>query len=472
MTLALSDWAAISPLLILLMAALILLLIESVGNRPNHAFSVALIAALAALVAAAAAPPSENPLLIRWLNFDPPNRFFAIFFVGVGIASLLLASAFFRRFQATQGEYYFLLFSSIFGSILIGASADFLTLFIGLETLSISLYILCAYMKKWTPSHEASIKYFLMGSAAAAFFLYGVALVYGAVGTTQFAGLMERYRGLVTLPDQALFLGGMALITLGLAFKAAVVPFHLWAPDVYHGSPTPVAAFMAVGTKGAAFAALARLFLLVVPRFHPLWPSMVAWLAIFTLIYANVVALRQTQMRRFFAYSGIAHAGFLLIALVVDSPEAFQALCFYLVVYASATLGSFAILARVDQKPEGPFFDDLRGLFYRAPLGSVGLTLFLLTLAGLPPTAGFFAKFYLLKLAFASGYTGLVCVGLLTTIFSVFYYLRIVSLLFATPIGETPLPRAWPAIVVGWGACAAIVALSVYPEPLLALFTP
>lgn len=466
------DYAALSPLLLLLAAALGLLLLESFSVKwaKTASFPFALAALVLALAAAYAAPESTNPLLTPWLRFDPLARSFTFFFLGIGIASALLAHAFFQRFEATRGEYYFLLLSSLFGLILIGAAADFLTLFLGLETLSIALYILCAYMKKWELSREAALKYFLMGAVAAAFLLYGIALIYGAVGTTRFDGLLASYKALTAASDQALFLGGIAFVTLGFAFKAAIVPFHVWAPDAYDGAPSPVTAFMAVGTKVGAFAAFAVVFLVALPHFNPLWNQGIAWLAILTMIYANLVALRQIQLRRFFAYSGISHAGFLLIPLVAGTADALTALNFYLVVYALATLGSFAVLAFLDEESKGVFMKDLHGLFRRSPFLAGILTLCLLTLAGIPPTAGFFAKFYLFKIAFQTGYYTLVIVGLLTAIISAFYYVRIVSLMFSDVSDETaPIKRSWPAAVVGIISFAAILLFSCYPEPLMAL---
>ena len=466
------DFAAISPLLILLVGGLVLLLLESFSETWAKRSSVFVTLAVIAfaLIAALFAPASENTLLTPWLRFDPLARFFTVFFLAIGFASTLLASSFFQHFDATRGEYFFLLLSSLFGLILIGASADFLTLFLGLETLSIALYILCGYMKKWEVSYESAIKYFLIGSFAAAFLLYGIALIYGAVGTTHFDGLLNHYRSLTAASDQVLFLGGIALVTLGLAFKAAIVPFHVWAPDVYDGAPTPVTAFMTVGTKVGAFAAFARVFLVALPQFDPIWNQGVAWLAILTMIYANIVALRQVQLRRFFAYSGISHAGFLLIPIVAGTDEALPALSFYLVIYSLATLGSFAVLAFLDKDSKGVFFRDLQGLFQRAPFLAGIFALCLLTLAGIPPTAGFFAKFYVFKLAFEAGFYTLVVVGLLTTIISVFYYLRIVSIMFSeAPTEASPPPHSWPAALVGIVSFAAIIIFSCYPEPLLAL---
>lgn len=471
-TLQSGDFAALSPLLVLLVTALIILLIESFADyrAKKSLVYVTVIGFILALVATFFAPASENPLLTPWLSFDSVARFFTLLFLAIGLTSTLLTASFFQRFEASQGEYYFLLISAVFGLILIGLSADFLTLFLGLETLSIALYVLCGYMKKWEVTSESAIKYFLTGSLATAFLLYGIAFIYGAIGTTSFEELLTNFHALNKTSNHYLFMGGIGLVTLGLAFKAAIVPFHIWAPDVYDGAPNPVTAFMAVGTKVGAFAAFARIFLIAMPGFNPLWSDVVSWLAMATMIYANIVALRQVQLRRFFAYSGISHAGFLLIPIVASNAESLPALEFYLVIYALATLGAFSILAILDHHSKGVFLKDLQGLFYRAPWLAGIFTLCLLTLAGIPPTAGFFAKFYVFKAAFQSGYYSLVIVGLLTTILAVFYYLRIVSVMFSETPSEKSSPLySWPAALVGGTAFITILVFSCYPEPLMAL---
>lgn len=466
------DFAAISPLLILLVTGLVLLLLESFTQKvaKKYSFWVTLAGLVAALVAAYWAPASHHPLLTPWFAFDGLSHFFTLFFLCIGLASALLASSFFQRFQASRGEYFFLLLSAVFGLILIGAAADFLTLFLGLETLSIALYILCAYMKGWELSREAAVKYFLIGALAAAFFIYGIALIYGAVGTTHLGDLLASYQSLAEPADQAFFLGGIALVTVALAFKAAIVPFHIWAPDVYDGASNPVTAFMAVGTKAGAFAAFARVFLVALPQFNPIWSQAMALLAILTMIYANIVALRQVQLRRFFAYSGISHAGFLLIPILVGSAESLSALGLYLVAYALATFGCFAVLSFLDRTSQGVFLKDLYGLFYHYPILTGVFSLCLLTLAGIPPTIGFFAKFYVFKTAFQAGYYTLVAVGLLTTITSVFYYSRIISVMCSQPTEkEEKTLSSWPAILVGISTCAAIVVFSFFPEFLAKL---
>lgn len=473
LTLTSNDFLALSPLLILLGAGLLILIIESFFSYIAKRFSssICAFAIILAIYAVIAAPASTNPLLTPWLKFDPLSRFFGVFFLSVGLASTFLAEAFFDRFETpSRGEYFFLLLSTLFGTLLIGSSADFLTLFLGIETLSLSLYILCGYMKNWRFSNEASLKYFLMSSLATAFLVYGIALIYGAVGSTNFEALMPAYQNLSNASTKALFLGGAALVTLGLAFKAAVVPFHAWAPDVYDGSPTPVTAFMAVGTKAGAFAAFIRVFLQALPEFNILWNEGIALLAFPTLIFANIVALRQSQLRRFFAYSGISHAGFLLIPLAASTADSLPSMLFYLVVYALATLGAFAVIAFLDNRSQGVVLHDLYGLFQRAPIQAGILTLCILTLAGIPPTAGFFAKLFIFKSAFEAGFYSLVIVGLLTTILSAFYYLRIVSVMFSQkPQEKEVYVYSWSALLVGAVACAGIAALSIYPQPILSL---
>lgn len=466
------DFLALGPLLILLAGALLMLILESFAETTARKYSwiISLVVLAVALISAVTAPASENSLLTPWLRFDDSARFFSILFLSIGFACTLLASSFFKVFQATQGEYYFLLLSAIFGLILIGGSADFLTLFLGIETLSISMYILTGFMKKWKLSHEAALKFFLMGALATAFLVYGIALMYGGAGTTRFDLLLAAFKKITDGSERTLFLAGAAFVTVGLAFKAAVVPFHIWAPDVYEGAPTPVTAFLAVGSKLGAFAAFYRVFLQELPGFDILWNQGVSLLAYPTLIYANLLALRQTQIKRFFAYSGISHAGFMLIPLAAETPAAGHALLFYIVVYAAATLCAFAVVAQLENKPEGVTLHDLKGLYKRAPVAAGFLTLSMLTLAGIPPTAGFFAKFYIFKTAYQAGYIGLVIVGLLATVVAVYYYLRIIASMFSTADESEHAPtKQWAALAVGSAACLLIAYLSIYPAPLLNL---
>jgi len=459
-SLSANDYAALAPLLILLLGGLALLLVQTFWEEESDRVAPLLTLAtlIAAMFAAYQAPVSDNALLTPWLKFDHLSRFFTLFFLAVGVGITLLASPFFQTFQPSRGEFFFLLLSAIFGLILIGASADFLTLFIGIETLSLSLYVLCGYMKRWKFSAESSMKYFFMGSLAAAFLLYGIALVYGATGTTNFQALQ------LAPKDSVLFLAGVVFISFALAFEVAAVPFHFWAPDVYEGASTPVTAFMAIGTKVGAFAAFVRVFMETFHQFNPLWNNGIAVLAMITLIYANFVAMRQLEIRRFFAYSGISHAGFLLLPIAVGTPAAEDALLYYLVVYAIATIGAFGVISFLDNKTHGVDFSQIKGLFRRSPWLAAILSLCLLTLAGIPPTVGFFAKFYLFKVAYQAGYYALVIVALLTTILSAYYYLRMVALMFAdTPEELAPPTKYFSPTLLVVASLAAIALFSFFP---------
>jgi NADH-quinone oxidoreductase subunit N len=450
------DWSALSPLLILFFSSLLVLILESI-NPPlakKWAYFLTLVSLLVAGAFSLYSGASTNPLLTNWIKFDALMHFFTLFFIGIGVGVVLMSPFF-------QGEYFFLLLSSLTGLILIGSAADFLTLFLGIEILSIPLYILCGYIKNQTLSHESAIKYFLTGALATAFLVYGIALVYGATGTTQLEGLLSHYQLISTSQDHFLFLAGIAFITLALCFKAAIVPFHQWAPDVYAGSPLSIVALMAVGTKVGAFAALIRIFILALPQFSLEWNASIAWLAAITMIYANFVALKQVRLKRFFAYSGIAQAGFLLIPFA--SGAILTPLLFYLVIYALATLGCFSVLRTLEHSPQEATLDDLRGLFKHSPFLAFLFSLCLLTLAGIPPTAGFLAKFFILKEAFQAGYLALGLLGLLSSVLSIYYYLRPIAYMLQESKENKPLGYyGVVALIVSF----SILAISLFPTPL------
>lgn len=429
-----ADLLFLSPWIILLFGALLILLTDCFFEScKNQLYGLTLLTFILAFFFKIYAPHTENILLTNWIKSDFVSHFFTLFFLLIGFLSACLASTFFKKFEAEkldQGEYYFLLIAAVFGLVLIGSSADFLPLFLGLETLSISLYVLCGYVKRWNISKEAAIKYFLLGSFGTAFFLYGVALIYGATGTLNFDALLPAFQAITGKPEKTLFFAGISLVTLGLLFKAAIVPFHTWAPDVYEGSTTPVTAFMATGTKIGAFAAFIRIFLEGLLHFSPLWNLAMALLFVPAVIYANLVAIRQINLRRFFAYSGISHSAFLLIPLAASTKSSISSILLYLLVYVMATFLAFAVLTILDKEKRGLYLEDLKGLYFKSPLLAGFFTLSVLTLAGLPPTVGFLAKFYIFKAGWESGLYFLVIVGLLTAIFSAFYYLRIMSKMF------------------------------------------
>ncbi len=445
------DLFALAPLLILFAAALVLLLVEN-----KKSVSIITIGSLALAIAfAAVAPASTNSHITPWLTFDGLSRFFTLLFLATSLATELIAESYFDK----KAEFSFFLLASCFGLILIAMAQDFLTLFIGLETLSISLYVLCSYIKTSPFSAEASFKYFLLGSVSTAILLFGIALIYGGAKTTAL---------LMPADPNALFGAGIALVTISLLFKAAIFPFHIWTPDVYQGAPTPVTLFMAAATKAASFAAFIRIFLLGYSAIDPIWHTLISYMAIPTLLFANFVAMKQKELRRFFAYSGISHAGFLLIGLAAGD---IGSILFYLVVYVLATVGCFASLSFVDRKVDGVTIDDLKGLFRASPVIGIAFTFCLVTLAGIPPSIGFFAKFYLLKGAFMQGYIAAVVTGLLTTILAAYYYLKIAAAIFSEQKEADEVQRNGSLIATSL-AFAALVVLTFYPEPLLTILGP
>lgn len=464
-----NDYLALLPFFFLLGGGALLLFIESffVDIAKRWSAKISLATYVLAFLAALKAPAISSPLLTHWLTFDTTAHFSTLFILFIGMATNLLSYALFQRHPTSRSEYEFFVLMATIGLLLIASAADFLVLFLGLEILSISLYILTGYMRNWSLSGEASLKYFLLGAIGAAFLVYGIALLYGSVGSTQFAGLLDSYKALQG-QSLSLFWGGIVFITVGLGFKAAIFPLQFWAPDAYEGAPTPVTAFMSVGVKTGAILAFVRVFFVALPGFSVLWSEAIAFLAMLSLIYSNFLALRQFSLRRFFAYSGISHSGFLLIAIAAQGPEALSALLFYLVIYALATMGAFAVLALLDRGEGGVHMEDLKGLAQNSPFLACILAFSLLTLAGIPPTAGFFAKLYLFKAAMEAGYYGLVILALLTTVLAFYYYLRIVSLFFVSPSHEFVLPLySRPVLLLIGAASFGLLILSLIPDSLL-----
>lgn len=467
------DGASLLPMFILLMGGVVLLVLESfyVGFARKYSGRVGLTTFVLAFVSAIPDLKSQNHLLTDWLVFDSLSRFSTLFILSIGIGINLLSYPLFKKHPVSRSEYEFFIIIASIGLLLIASSADFLTLFLGIEILSIASYILTGYMRNWSASAEASLKYFFLGAIGAAFLVYGIALLYGAVGTTRFEGLLTAYNTLPAGQSTHLFWGGIVFVTAGLAFKAAVFPLQFWAPDVYEGAPTPVTAFMSVGVKTGAFLAFVRVFFYALPDFSDLWSQGIGCLAVASLLYANLLALRQFNLKRFFAYSGISHSGFLLIALAAQGPQALPALLFYLVVYALATLAAFSVLALHDKGERGVEMEDLKGMFRTSPFSAGVLIFALLTLAGIPPTPGFFAKLFLFQAAMHAGYYALVIVALLTTVLAFYYYLRIVVYLFAPSTAPVVEPlRSRRVLALMSLTSFGLLLLVIYPDSLLKFF--
>jgi NADH-quinone oxidoreductase subunit N len=413
------------------------------------------------------------------LVIDPQALAFHMIFVVVAALTILASVAHLESQGAAHGEFYALILFAVAGMTIMAASENLLSIFIGLELLSIPLYILAGFTRDRVYAIEGALKYFLLGAFSTGFILYGIALLYGATGRIDLAGIAEAVTAAEGGTADPVLLAGGALLLVGLAFKIAAVPFHFWAPDVYQGSLAPVAGFMATGTKAAAFAALVRIVTvgLAGSPVHHQWIVIVSILAILSMVIGNVVALAQQNIKRMLAYSSIANAGYLLVALaaVGRNGDGAGSLMFYLAVYAFMTIGAFAvaaILGREGETDQGFALSAYAGLGKRRPFLAVAMTVFMLSLTGIPPAAGFMAKFYIFRDAVRAGLVPLAAVGLVASVIGAFYYLRVVvQMYFREPAPESGVPSAMTptdalAIAI---AAAAILWIGLFPAGLLNL---
>ena len=398
--------------------------------------------------------------------------FFKVMFLGSGLAGIALAYDYLKRTGIERGEYYTLLMFSISGMMLMAQASDLIVVFLALELLSIPLYILAGFARPKVDSEEAALKYFLLGAFSGSFVVYGVALVYGATGSTALAKVAEMANaGQANLP---LLVIGAALILVGLGFKVAAVPFHMWTPDVYTGAPSAVTAFMSVGAKAGGFAALMRIFVLAFPAISP-YLGMVFWaLAILTMFLGNVVAIAQSNIKRMLAYSSIAHAGYILMALVpfglgTVAPMGVAAALFYLVAYAFTSLGAWAVVIALEKaEGKGLSLDDYAGLGKKYPLLALAMTVFMLSFTGVPPTLGFMGKFYLFGAAIKGGFIGLALIGVLTSLISAYYYLRVIVIMYMREGEPEVSPDAWLRFTAIAAALLTVI-LSLVATPLFNL---
>jgi NADH-quinone oxidoreductase subunit N len=383
----------------------------------------------------------------------------------------LISLAYTRREEIVSGEYYSLLLFAVFGMMVMVSSNSFVTIFIGLEVMSLSIYILCGLLKGNLRAIESSLKYFLLGSFGTAFFLYGIALIYASAGTIDIQAVRAVAVGR-ELGGNAIFLTGMALLIVGFGFKIASVPFHMWTPDVYEGAPTSVTVFMATGVKAAAFGAFLRVFY---TAFYPLiteWSPVLWFMAVLTMCVGNITALLQNNMKRLLAYSSIAHAGYILVAFVTGDRLLSSSVLYYLLAYTFMNLGAFTVVILLGRKgEEHEDIDSYAGLAARHPFIALCMTIFLLSLTGIPPLAGFAGKFYLFSDAIKGQYYWLAVIGMLNSAVSAYYYLRVLMYMyFKEPIKELGKVDMSPAyVVVMLVSVVALLYLGIFPRGFLLL---
>jgi NADH-quinone oxidoreductase subunit N len=388
----------------------------------------------------------------------------------IGVVAVLISPSYLRATGADRGEYYALLLFALVGMLGLVSCLELVSLFVALEIMSVASYALAGMHRHREESAEAAMKYFITGAFSSAFFLYGVALLYGVSGSTSLRGIAAAVAG-ADAPRASLAVLGAGLLLVGFGFKVASVPFHMWAPDVYEGAPTTVTALMAAGVKAAAFGALMRVFVQALPGLADQWQPAVAVLALVTMVVGNLGALAQTSVKRMLAYSSVAHAGYLMAALVAAPRVAVEAVLFYLVAYAAVNLGGFGVLASLAKGDREPLaLTDLSGLGDRRPLLAATVTLFMISLTGVPVSAGFVGKFYLFSAAVEGGYVALAVAGVLMSVVSAYYYLRVVVYMYMRePVGEDGWARIGPAPAAALALAAAVVlGLGVYPGPVLA----
>ena len=440
-----ADYSALGAVIGLSLGSMLLLLLEFLPVKQTSGRSawIALITLAGSAIAIWPVRNVHRALFGGMFLQDGFTVFFTLLFCAVAALSVLLSWDYARRTRLHQAEYYSLLLLSTLGMIIMAASNDLITIFLGLELMSISLYVLVGFRHDQLESNEAALKYFLLGAFASGFLLYGIALLYGATGTTQFGKMAEFLSDTPIASNPLLVVGGL-MVLIGFGFKIAAAPFHMWTPDAYEGAPTSVTAFMSAGAKAAGFAALLRLSLLVLPGIHADWHGLIAAVAMLTMTVGNVTALLQTNLKRMLAYSSIAHAGYVLVAVVAGGTEGAAAALFYLAVYSAMNLGAFGILTRLGRdQEERVLVSDLAGLGFRQPVLGLAMTFFMLSLGGIPPTAGFMGKVYVFSAALKTGHLPLVIVGVLNSVVSIFYYLRVtVAMYMEEPQGE-PAPISW-----------------------------
>lgn len=470
------DFLVIAPEIVVLVTALLVMVVDLfLGEEQKSRLAwLSLVGVVAAAGLSYYIWDGTDPQLHHMLAADGYALFLNLVILsGAGLA-ILFSVEYAARTGLAQGEYYTLLLLSTTGMMLMAAAINLMTVFLALEILSIALYVLVGLNRAERRSAEAALKYFLLGAFATGFLLYGMALIYGQAGTTSLARVRDHVISLTEFPLPLTV--GLGLMIVGFGFKVALVPFQMWTPDVYEGAPTSVTAFMSIGAKAAGFAALGRVALYALGGLQADWVWVLAVLAALTMTVGNLAAVRQTNLKRMLAYSSIAHAGYILVGVAAGNRLGTSGMLFYLFSYAFANVAAFAVIiavGRLDAGPgQGESLDSFTGLAARKPGLAAAMTLFLLSLAGVPPLAGFLGKLYVFGAAIQAHLTWLAVFGVVNSVVSAYYYLRVVAAMYmrqATP-SQAVAPPLCLALQAGVGlASVATVVLGLWPAPMLDL---
>jgi NADH-quinone oxidoreductase subunit N len=467
------DYGAILPELVVVGTAIVVLFLELVvpPDRRQWLAGVTVVGLLGALAATIPLWGQNRLAFGGTVVGDSLAAFFNVLLIAITILTVLISPRFLRALELDFGEYYILLLGATAGMMLLAAATSLMTIFLGIELLSISLYVLCGFARTAVRSQESALKYLLLGGFATGFLLYGMALIYGATGSTTLSGIAAfTVASGSGAAGNVLLLLGIGFLSVGLAFKASAAPFHMWTPDVYEGAPTLVTTFMSVATKSAAFAAIGRVFIATFPSISSRWYFPLALIAIFSLFIGNLVAITQDNLKRMLAYSGIAHAGYILLGVLPGTAQGFTATLFYIASYAVMNFGAFAVVTAVgaggEQTAELSYW---RGLFYRRPFLATVMTIFMLSLAGIPPTVGFFAKLFIFQALVGAQIWAPLVVAVIMTIVSFYYYLRVIVVMFAAPeeaVVEQHSLGISTSTVLGAAALATII-LGIFPAVVL-----
>jgi NADH-quinone oxidoreductase subunit N len=470
-----ADLVALAPELVLSALGMLVLLAGLAGGARRHGVLavctvLSFAASAGALLWAATANDAGATHFFGMFALDRLAVFFKGLFLFSSALVVLLSHDYLARFDYRPGEYYALVMFATVGMMTMASGANLASIYVGLELMALSTYVLAGYFRREVKSHEASAKYFVLGALSSGILLYGLSLLYGATGSLDLSAIA---RALTAGKPSTMALVGVALVACGFLFKVAAVPFHVWTPDVYEGAPTPITAFMSVGPKAAAFAMFVRVFLVGLGPIAADWRWLVGGAAILTMVWGNIAALTQDNVKRMLAYSSIAHAGYALVGLVAGGPAGVQSVLFYMLTYTVTNLGAFGFVILLESRGfAGETVQDYAGLSRAHPAAAFGMLLFLLSLGGIPPTAGFMGKLYLFAAAVNAGYVWLVVVAVLMSAVSLYYYLRIVLQMYLRDgVGVEPAPMvasAWVERVI-WVCGAAVLLVGVLPAPFAAL---